>query len=204
MAWKAHQGRAHIQGPQRIFTAIRGRIAEKLQAPDLKVKPASPEELAIGTFAPSVITDGARISDYPFVEARYVSLADGHVYIVYGGTDDGEAVVAYQLGFLQSIFTLKGGEAVAITADGWIDAVMHVYSLKHASFQMINGEVENINGSYTIRRSYPGWKLRAYLRYLNDNLPIWVAAKQALSQARQAIRKKLCAESKAAKVDAKS
>ena len=163
----------HVRGKadtQRIFNVIRARIAERLQAPGLKVARVSQLELSAGTFAPSWILNGARISDYPFVEGRYVSLADGHVYIVYGGMTDREAVLAYRLGFWRSIFTTRGGDAVAIREDGWLDAVMHVYSLNHASFQLSGGMIDEIDGERTTRRAYLDRKAQAYFRYLSDTL----------------------------------
>lgn len=160
-------GRAKCD-PQRVFNVIRARVGELLQAPDLQVARVSQLELAIGTFAPSWILKGARISDYPFVEGRYVSLTDGHVYMVHGGMHDREAVLAYRLGFWRSCFTHRGGEAVALTAEGWLAHVMHVYSLNHASFQIDGGAIDHIDGERTTRRAYPGRKFHAYLRYLAD------------------------------------
>ncbi|KVV07421.1 hypothetical protein [Burkholderia ubonensis] len=146
----------------RVFDQIRKRIGEELQRSDLRVRPASQLELAISTFAPSQVLIGFEVSDYPFLDARYVSVRDGHVYIVKGSTDDGEEIVAYRLNFVQSIMTTRGGIAVSITPDGWMDSTMVMFSLTHERFEMKGGVLEGINDQSLERRSYPIKKAHAY------------------------------------------
>lgn len=150
-----------------IFMQIRKRMAEKLADPSLKGNTAvSPLEAAIGTFAPSEYLDGFVMSDYPFIGSRYISVLDGHVYIVAGSTDDGMLVMAYRLGFLQSSFTHRGGIAVGISEDAWMNGIMIMYSLEHASFKMLEGKLEDINGEFGSRRSFPLKKMKAFFAYL--------------------------------------
>lgn len=149
-----------------VFDMIRKMIAQELQRPDLQVRAASQLELAISTFAPSTLVKGFRVTDYPFIGARYMSVEDGHAYIVAGTTDDGLQVMAYRLGFLRSMVTTRGGIAVGITAEAWMRSKMNMYSLHHASMQMIDGTVENINSELTTRRTFPGQKWAAYREYL--------------------------------------
>ena len=155
-------------GPLHIFLLLRARIAEALRADGLKVRPnLSSLALAIGTFAPSEIMEGFPISDYPFIGARYVSLRDGHVYIVAGPTDDGLQVMAYRLGWWRSNLSVRGGIAVGITEDAWMDSVMVMFSLTHAGFQLSGvGELAGVFDDAATRRSYPVKKLHAYLAHL--------------------------------------
>ncbi len=150
----------------RIFDEIRVEIGKALQRPNLKVRAASSLELAIGTFAPSELIDGFEMSDYPFLGARYVSLRDGHVYIVVGATEDGGSIKAYRLHFLRSIFTTTGGIAVGITCEGWMQSVMVMYSLTHEHFEMADGVLSGVSDTTTDRRSYPLKKVRVYLAHL--------------------------------------
>ncbi|WP_454727840.1 MULTISPECIES: hypothetical protein [Cupriavidus] len=161
---------------QRVFHEIRAKIAERLQAPDLTVQRVSPEELAIGTFVPSWLTEGARISDYPFIGARYVSLVTGEVFIVVGSHPDEKAVIAREVGFWRS-FLHDGQRVVAISVNGWLDNVMHVYSTNQISFGMQGNELAHIDGEVITRRSYPGRKFTAYLRYLSDQHWLWQRAR---------------------------
>ncbi|MBR8428970.1 hypothetical protein [Burkholderia cenocepacia] len=163
MAARARQKKAGTPADRnRVFDHIRKRIGEELQRPDLRVRPSSQLELAISTFAPSQVLIGFEVSDYPFLGARYVSVRDGHVYIVKCSTDDGEQIVAYRLNFIQSIMTTQGGIAVAITPDGWMDSTMVMYSLTHEHFEMEGGVLQGINDQMLERRSYPIKKAHAY------------------------------------------
>lgn len=160
------RGRGGHGDRQVIFNLLRKRIAEELKVDGLDVKQVSQLELAIGTFVPSEVVKGFRISDYPFIGARYVSLRDGHVYIVAGATDDGLQIMAYRLGFLQSALTLKGGQAVGITEDGWMDSGMILYSLEHAHFAMKAGVIQGVDESRVTRRTYPIKKWKVYWQFL--------------------------------------
>lgn len=158
--------RKSVVDKQLIFNVLRKRIAEELRQDGLDVQQVSQLELAIGTFVPSEVVKGFKISDYPFIGARYVSQRDGHVYIVAGATDDGSQVMAYRLGFLQSVLTTKGGMAVGISEDGWMDSVMILYSLQHAHFDMRRGTIQGVNDERVTRRTYPAKKLKVYWRFL--------------------------------------
>ncbi|CAE6822696.1 hypothetical protein R70006_06281 [Paraburkholderia domus] len=165
----AARTRAHLRvGPtdkNRVFDVIRKRIGEALQRPGLRVRPSSQLELAIATFAPSHVVIGFEISDYPFIGCRYVSVRDGHVYIVAGSTDDGMQVKAYRLNFIQSVFTTDGGIAVGITPDGWMESVMVMYSQSHEHFEMEGGVLKGVNHNIIERRSYPVKKAHVYLTH---------------------------------------
>ncbi|WP_334043598.1 hypothetical protein [Burkholderia ambifaria] len=166
MAARVHRKKASTPNDRnRVFDHIRKRIGEELQRPDLRVRPSSQLELAISTFAPSQVLIGFEVSDYPFFDARYVSVRDGHVYIVKGSTDDGEQIVAYRLNFIQSIMTTQGGIGVAITPDGWMESTMVMYSLTHEHFEMKGGVLQGINDQMLERRSYPFKKAHAYWAY---------------------------------------
>lgn len=169
MSMKA-RNRAFRRSPEgqktRIFDEIRVEIGKALQRPNLKVRAGSSMELAIGTFAPSEIIDGFEMSDYPFIGARYVSVRDGHVYIVAGATDDGGSIKAYRLHFVRSIFTNTGGIAVGLTCQGWMDSVMVMYSLTNAHFEMEGGEIQGVSDTVTDRRAYPIKKTRIFLAHL--------------------------------------
>jgi len=154
----------------RIFDEIRVELGKALQRPNLRVRAGSSMELAIGTFAPSEIVDGFEMSDYPFIGARYVSVRDGHVYIVVGATDDGGSIKAYRLHFVQSIFTNTGGIAVGLTCEGWMDSVMVMYSLTNAHFEMKGGEIQGVSDTVTDRRTYPIKKTRIFLAHLGRGL----------------------------------
>jgi hypothetical protein len=162
MRHKPSKGAKLRHEPPDVFAVIRGRIALSLQQEGLRVRPASQLELAIGTFAPSSILEDLVVSDYPFPGSRYVSVRDGHVYIVVGPTDDGTEVLAYRLGFLHSIFSIKGGAAVGVTPDGWMDSVMVMYSMSHARWGVSNGVIEDVDANHLVRRSYFLKKVRAF------------------------------------------
>ncbi|ODP35098.1 hypothetical protein A9762_12100 [Pandoraea sp. ISTKB] len=149
-----------------VFNEIRARIGVALSDPDLKVRPASQLELAISTFAPSHVVKGLKFSDYPFIGARYVSVRDGHVYVVAGATRGGREIEAYRMPFAASMFTMSGGFAVAITTDAWMDSRMIVYSLTHERLVMRDGEFERIDEDKLTRRSYPVKKLKAYIFHI--------------------------------------
>jgi len=167
----------HQSGPEcefkrpddEVLLHLRARIAAAIQAnhPELGEK-LSGIQFAIGTFAPSEIMKRFVVSDYPFIGARYVSLFDGHVYIVAGTCKEGREVMAYRLGFLQSVFSSKGGIAVAITEDAWMERVMILYSLNHAAFSWKGKEIAGVNDEKVTRRSYPLKKLRAWLAFLRQ------------------------------------
>ncbi|MDM8356615.1 hypothetical protein [Pandoraea communis] len=146
-----------------VFNEIRARIGVALSDPGLKVRPASQLELAISTFAPSHVVKGLKFSDYPFIGARYVSVRDGHVYVVAGATRGGQEIEAYRMPFAASMFTMSGGFAVAITAEGWMASRMIVYSLTHERLVMQGGEFERIDEKTLTRRSYPAKKMKAYI-----------------------------------------
>lgn len=153
----------------KVFDRLRVRIATLLErCTDIDMRSVgSPLEYAIGTFAPSEMMKAFRISDYPFIGSRYVSLRDGHVYIVAGATDDGQQIIAYRLGFWRSGLTSRGGIAVAVTDDAWIDSVMILFSLYHAGFDMnAKRELVQVHDELSTRRSFPVKKLRAYFCYL--------------------------------------
>lgn len=151
--------------PPDIFLVLRKRIAESLRADGIEVQEnVSPLALAIGTFAPSEVLKGFVVSDFPFIGSRYVSIRDGHVYIVAGATDDGGEVMAYRLSFFRSIFTHRGGIAVGVSEDGWMKSGMVMFSLNHASFDQNRvGELIGIDDERATRRSYPIKKLKAYM-----------------------------------------
>lgn len=151
--------------PADIFLLLRKRIAEALREDGIEVNEGvSSLQLAIGTFAPSEVLKRFQVSDFPFIGSRYVSVRDGHVYIVAGATDDGDQVMAYRLGFIRSIFTHRGGMAVGISEDGWMKSGMVMYSLNHATFQRgADGELAGIDDETPTRRAYPLKKLKAYL-----------------------------------------
>lgn len=151
----------------KILLRLRARIAAAIQAhhPEL-AEGLSGIQFAIGTFAPSEIMKRFVISDYPFVGARYVSLYDGHVYIVAGTCNDGNELLAYRMGFFQSVVGSKGGIGVSLTEDAWINGVMIMYSLNHAGFSWKNGEIAGVDDEKVTRRSFPLKKLRAWLAFL--------------------------------------
>lgn len=150
--------------PDTIFLLLRKRIAEALRADGIEVNTGvSSLQLAIGTFAPSEILKRFQVSDFPFIGCRYVSVRDGHVYIVAGATEGGDQVMAYRLGFLRSAITHRGGIAVGITEDAWMKSLMVMFSLNHASFMQDElGQLTDINDEQPTRRSYPLKKLKAY------------------------------------------
>jgi hypothetical protein len=150
----------------KVFNVLRGRIGEELQRPGLRTRAAPGLELSIATFAPSHITIGFVMSDYPFIGARYVSVRDGHVYIVAGATDDGEQVKAYRLNFWQSKASVMGGIAVGLTPDGWMDSIMIVFSASHEKFEMEDGMLKSVRHDVIERRSYPFKKAHAYCAFL--------------------------------------
>jgi hypothetical protein len=140
-------------------------IAEKLKDPSLVVRQASQLELSISTFAPSSIIDGFKIADYPFIESRYLSIEDGHVYIVAGATEDGDKILAYRLWFWWSLLGVKGGIAVGVTPQAWVRSCMTLYSVNHATMHMLQGEVAKVEGESRTRRGYPMKKFKAYVEY---------------------------------------
>ncbi|TKC90176.1 hypothetical protein FAZ69_08495 [Trinickia terrae] len=156
-----------------IFIRLRKAIGEALQQPGLTVRKVSHLELAIGALAPSTILKGCVISDYPFPMCRYVSARDGHVYHVKGPTEDGEQIVAYRQGFLTSLFTSRGGIAVAISEEGWMGSVMILYSLMHAHFEMDKGALQDVHDEWTTRRSYPIKRFRVYLAFMRRRIATW-------------------------------
>lgn len=89
-------------------------------------------EMAVASYAPSLLTRDIVVSDYPFAEARYVSATDGHVYVVFGETDDRQQIVAYRQGFWRSFVGHRGGLAVGISAEGWMASFMVLYSINYA------------------------------------------------------------------------
>ncbi|MCA8197336.1 hypothetical protein [Burkholderia vietnamiensis] len=153
-----------------IFMRLRKAIGEALQQPDLQVRQVSQLELAIGTFAPSTVLKGYRVSDYPFPMCRYVSVRDGHVYHVRGATDDGEQILAYRQGFLTSLFSARGGIAVGINEEGWMGSVMIMYSMTHMRFDMKGDVLRGLNDEITTRRSYPFKRLGAYLEFMRRRI----------------------------------
>lgn len=156
-----------------IFIRLRKAIGEALQQPGLKMRKVSHLELAIGALAPSTILKGYVISDYPFPMCRYVSVRDGHVYHVKGATDDGEQIVAYRQGFLTSLFSNRGGLAVAINEEGWMGSVMIMYSLTHAGFEMEEGVLKGLHDEVTTRRSYPIKRFGVYFMFLRRQIATW-------------------------------
>lgn len=150
-----------------VFLRVRGRIAEALSGQGVEIREGvGAMEMAIGTFSPSSILKRFLVSDFPFIGARYVSLRDGGVYIVAGATDDASDLLAYRLGFIRSIFTHRGGQAVAISEDGWMGANMVLFSLLHAGFETNSGrELVAVHDEAQTRRSYPIKKLKAYVEY---------------------------------------
>ena len=155
---------ASPQQNDEVLLRLRGRIASAIQANHPKLAEGlSSIRFAIGTFVPSEILKQFEVSDYPFIGARYVSLYDGHVYIVAGTCDIGKQVLAYRLGFLQSIFGTKGGIAVGITEEAWMNGVMIMFSLNHAGFSFTEGgRIDGVDDEKFTRRSYPLKKLRAW------------------------------------------
>lgn len=151
--------------PDMVLMRLRGRIAEELKRDGLVVKEVSQLELAIGTFVPSEVVEGFVVSDYPFIESRYISLRDGHVYFVAGTVEGGGEILAYRLGFWHSIFTTKGGIAVSISEDGWMDSLMILFSLQHAHFDMQGGVIDSVDDSKVTRRAYPGKKFKVYRQF---------------------------------------
>lgn len=164
--------------PQRVFDEIRAKIAQRLQDPKLRVRTQSRLELAIGTFAPSWLLDGERISDYAFIGARYVSLVTGEVFIVVQSDPDRKAIIAREVGFWRS-FLHDGNRVVSISVDGWLGNVMHLYSTNGISFTMQHGEIAHMNGEVVTRRTYVDQKCRAYGRYLHDRFAPRVYALRA-------------------------
>lgn len=157
---------------QQIFHKVRARIAEALQRPGLKVRSASSLEMAIGTFAPSELILDFAMSDYPFIGSRYVSIADGSVYIVAGSTEGGHQIMAYRLGFLQSCLSHRGGIAVGISEDGWMEANMIMFSLHYVDFQEANGQIGDFDPDLTRRTTYPQKKAKAYWYFMKSHSPV--------------------------------
>lgn len=160
--------------PADIFLLLRKRIAEALREDGIEVNEGvSSLQLAIGTFAPSEVLKRFQVSDFPFIGSRYVSVHDGHVYIVAGATDEGDQVLAYRQGFIRSMFTHRGGMAVGISEDGWMESGMVMFSLNHASFERnMVGELTGIDDESPTRRTYPVKKLKAYLESWKRKLGI--------------------------------
>jgi len=157
----------------KVFERIRIGIAQQLEkCRDLDMrKVGSSLEYAIGTFAPSEMMKEFHVSDYPFIGSRYVSVLDGHVYIVAGSTDKDHLVLAYRQGFFHSCITHRTGLAVGITSEAWLAGVMILYSLDHAAMSMnAKRELVRINAEKTARRVFPLKKLRAYACYLKARL----------------------------------
>lgn len=161
--------------PADIFLLLRKRIAEALREDGIEVNEGvSSLQLAIGTFAPSEVLKRFQVSDFPFIGSRYVSVRDGHVYIVAGATEEGDQVLAYRQGFIRSMFTHRGGMAVAISEDGWMSSCMVMFSLNHASFERnAVGELTSIDDEVTTRRTYPIKKLKAYLESWKTRIRDW-------------------------------
>jgi hypothetical protein len=153
----------------KVFDRIRLGIAEELQKcrdSDMR-KVASSLEYAIGTFAPSEMMKDFRISDYPFIGSRYLSVRDGHVYIVAGTTSKDQKVMAYRQGFLTSCLTHRGGMAVGITSEAWLAGTMILFSLSHAAMAINSqGELAQVSAELQTRRAFPGKKFRAFRCYL--------------------------------------
>ncbi|CAG9183678.1 hypothetical protein [Cupriavidus pampae] len=184
-----HQHKRRHLDPHRVFTEIRGKIGEQLQDPALQVRRLSNEELAIGTFVPSWIVNDCRISDYPFIGARYVSRVTGEVFIVEGSHPEQPLLICREVGFLRSFFD-NGVRRVAISVEGWLENVMHVYSTNQIHLGMQGGELAELNGELTVRRSYPGLKFRAYLRYLSDHHRLWRLARTLCARLQSLVRRR--------------
>jgi len=157
------------QSSGNAFARIRLGIAEQLEKCrdcDMK-KVGSSLEYAIGTFAPSEMMKDFRISDYPFIGARYLSIRDGHVYIVAGMTSRDQKVLAYRQGFLISCLTHRGGMAVGITSEAWLSGTMIMFSVSHAVMDLnSHGELAQVRAELETRRTFPGKKFRAWRCYL--------------------------------------
>ena len=102
-----------------------------------------------------------------------MSARDGHVYRVKGATESGREILAYRQGFLTSLFTARGGIAVGITADGWMDSVMIMFSQTHMQFDMKEGVLEGINDSRTTRRAYPLKRVGTFIEFLRRRVVTW-------------------------------
>lgn len=67
---------------------------------------------------------------------------------------------------------------------------MHVYSTNQIHLGMQGGELAELNGELTVRRSYPGLKFRAYLRYLSDHHRLWRLARTLCARLQSLVRRR--------------
>lgn len=160
------------QSDNSILTRLRVRIAVELEKNTGHLRQNITNlEMCIGSHAPSVLLKGFPLSDYPFVGCRYMSVEDGHVYVVAGETEDENGVLAYRIGFIRSIFTSQGGIAVGITEDAWMRSKMIMFSITYASLSFDDkGLVKHVDGDRDTRRVYPIKKAHVYLKFLLNKI----------------------------------
>jgi hypothetical protein len=95
--------------------------------------------------APSVVTEGFAIADYPFVAAAYLSIEDGYIYVVRDTANEGTLIVAQQMTLFGFLLMKKPKVfAVGITGDAWIRSRMAMISIVSPKFGFDNGALESI------------------------------------------------------------
>lgn len=127
-----------------VYEEIHALIAEALSELNGQgYNPLDLVDLNTAAFAPSRLTNGFRVSDYPFPGARYLSVVDGHCYHVVGLTPDKSSVLAYRFGVRGQWIGRKTGIAVAISPEGWIHARLVLYQINTVGMKLERGVIQH-------------------------------------------------------------
>lgn len=135
-----------MSSPPPILDQIRLLIAEEMASYEGPLREKMTEEdLELATFLPSRYSD-LKISDTPFSGARYVSVADGNCYHLYGVSKQNDALVALRFAPLNQWRRRSGGrgQAVLITAEGWIEARLVIYQIASPKMTLQDGLLTHI------------------------------------------------------------
>lgn len=162
-----------MSSPQPILDQIRLLISEEMASYEgSPFKNMTQEDLELAAFLPSRYSD-FKISDNPFAGARYVSVADGNCYHLYGVSKQNDSLVALRFAPVNQWLrrSRRRGQAVLISAEGWIEARMVIYQITSPKMTLKDGLLTHIGERSG--RMYVDMYFRAMIRHWREKFRDW-------------------------------
>lgn len=159
-----------------VYEEIHSLIAEALsRLSGQGYNPLDLVDLNTAAFAPSRLTNGFKVSDYPFPGARYLSVVDGHCYHVVGLTPDKSSVLAYRFGVRGQWIGRRTGMAVAISPEGWVGARLVLYQINTVGMKLERGVIQHFGPD--VSQLHVSVHIKAIVQHLKERILLCLTAR---------------------------
>lgn len=165
-----------------VYEEIHSLIAEALsKLSGQGYSPLDLVDLNTAAFAPSRLTNGFLVSDFPFPGARYFSIVDGHCYHIVGLTPDKSAVLAYRFSVRGQWIGRRTGIAVSISPEGWVAARLVLYQINTVGMKLERGVIQQFGSD--VSQLHLSVHLKAIFQHFKERISRYLPARFCQHQA---------------------